>query len=61
MYKFIEQMPYLSKLTITKNPIAEFYSVTKGKDSDKDGKYIKRDAYGQIVINCLFSMLVKIS
>ena len=60
MYKFIEQTPYLTKLTITKNPIAEFYSVTKGKDSDKEGKYIKRDAYGQIVINCLFSMLVKI-
>ena len=60
MYKFIEQTPYLTKLTITKNPIAEFYSVTKGKDSDKEGKYIKRDAYGQIIINCLFSMLVKI-
>jgi len=60
MYKFIEQMPHLNKLTITKNPIAEFYSVTKGTDADKSDKYIKRDLNGKIVVNCLFSMLIKI-
>ena len=60
MYKFIEQMPYLNKLTITKNPIAEFYSVTKGTDADKSDKYIKRDINGKIAVNCLFSMLIKI-
>ena len=60
MYKFIEQMPHLNKLTITKNPIAEFYSVTKGTDMDKSDKFIKRDLNGKIVVNCLFSMLIKI-
>ena len=60
IYKFIEQTPHLSKITITKNPISEFYSVTKGNNSDKSDKYIKRDSSGKIVINCLFSMLVKI-
>ena len=60
MYKFIEQMPYLSKLTITKNPISEFFSVTKGTDADKSEKYIKKDLNGKIMVNCLFSMLIKV-
>ena len=60
MYKFIEQNPYLNKLTITKNPISELYTVVKGNNADKDSKFIKRDLNGKIAINCLFSMLVKI-
>ena len=60
IYKFIQQTPHLNKITITKNPISEFYSVTKGANSDKSDKYIKRDFTGKIAINCLFSMLVKI-
>jgi len=60
LYKFIEQTPYLNKLTITKNPISEFYSVVKGENADKSDKFIKRDNSGKIAINCLFSMLIKI-
>ena len=62
IYKFIEQTPHLSKLTITKNPISDFYTVTKCKDNnaDKSGEFIKKDNSGKIAINCLFSMLIKI-
>ena len=60
LYKFIEKMPYLSKLTITKNPISELYSVVKGENADKSEKFIKKDLLGKIAINCLFSMLIKI-
>lgn len=60
LYKFIEQTPHLNKLTITKNPISEFYSVVKGENADKSDKFIKRDNSGKIAINCLFSMLIKI-
>ena len=60
IYKFIEQNIHLNKLTITKNPISEFYTVVKGNNADKDNKFIKRDLTGKIAINCLFSMLVKI-
>jgi len=60
LYKFIEQTPHLNKLTITKNPISEFYSVVKGENADKSDRFIKRDNSGKIAINCLFSMLIKI-
>ena len=60
LYKFIEQNLFLNKLTITKNPISELYTVVKGNNADKDNKFIKRDVNGKIAINCLFSMLIKI-
>ena len=62
IYKFIEDNKYLTKLTITKNPISEFYSVVQEpkNDADKSGKYIKRDINGMIIINCLFSLCIKI-
>ena len=60
LYKFIEKMQCLSKLTITKNPISELYSVVKGENADKDPKFVKKDESGKIMINCLFSMLIKI-
>ena len=60
LYKFVEMTPYLNKLTITKNPISEFYSVVKGENADKSDKFVKRDMNGKIAINCLFSMLIKI-
>ena len=60
LYTFIEQAPYLNKLTITKNPISEFYSVVKATNADKSDKYVKKDMNGKIIINCLFSMLIKI-
>ena len=52
----------MTKLTITKNPISEFYSVVpeSHKDADKSEKYIKKDKYGNIIINCLFSHCIKI-
>ena len=53
-------MQCLSKLTITKNPISELYSVVKGENADKDPKFVKKDESGKIMINCLFSMLIKI-
>ena len=62
IYKFIEDNKHLTKLTITKNPISEFYSVVQEpkNDADKSGKYIKRDINGMIIINCLFSLCIKI-
>ena len=60
LYKFIEKMQCLSKLTITKNPISELYSVVKGENADKDPKFVKKDESGKIMINCLVSMLIKI-
>ena len=62
IYKFIQQNNHLNKLTITKNPISEFYSATqdKTKTADKSDVYIKRDGNKKIIINCLFSLLVKI-
>ena len=60
IYSFIEKKSRLTKLTITKNPISEFYSIIPDKDADKSEKYIKRDNNNLIVINCLFSFLIKI-
>ena len=62
LYKFIQKNIYLSKLTITKNPISEFYSVVPEpkNDADRSEKYIKKDSQKKIIINCLFSLLIKI-
>jgi hypothetical protein len=62
MYRFIQLNKNLTKLTITKNPISEFYSVVpeSHNDADKSGKYIKKDINGKIIINCLFSLCIKI-
>ena len=60
IYSFIEKKSRLTKLTITKNPISEFYSIIPDKDADKSEKYIKRDNNNLIAINCLFSFLIKI-
>lgn len=62
MYSFIKQNKYLVNLKITKNPISEFYTVVpeKSGNADKNSNYIKRDKEGNIIINCLFSFLVKI-
>ena len=62
LYQFIQNNKYLSKLTITKNPISEYYTVIpeKNNDADKSDKYIKRDENGNIIINCLFSFCIKI-
>lgn len=62
IYKFIEKNSYLNKLTITKNPISEYYSVVQEQknNADKSDKYIQRDENNNIIINCLFSLLVKI-
>ena len=62
IYKFIQKYNCLTKLTITKNPISEFYSVIpeQNKNADKSDKYLKRDENKNIIINCLFSLLVKI-
>ena len=62
IYNFIIKNPFLNKLTITKNPISEFYSVVPEpkNDADKNEKYIKKNSKNKIVINCLFSLLIKI-
>ena len=62
IYQFIQSNKYLTKLTITKNPICEFYSVVPEpkNDADRSDKYIKKDENGNIIINCLFSLLIKI-
>ncbi len=62
MYKFIEANRNLTKLSITKNPISEMYTIIQEKknDADKSNAYIERDKNGSIIINGLFSFLVKI-
>ena len=62
IYHFIQLNKNLTKLTITKNPISEFYSVVpeSSNDADKSEKYIKKDNHGNIIINCLFSLCIKI-
>ena len=62
LYQFIQNNKYLSKLTITKNPISEYYTIIpeKNNNADKSDKYIKRDENGNIIINCLFSFCIKI-
>ena len=62
IYKFIQSNTSLNKLTITKNPICDFYSAVPepNKNADKSDKYIKRDENNKIIINCLFSLLIKI-
>ena len=62
IYHFIQLNKNLTKLTITKNPISEFYSVVpeSSNDADKSEKYIKKDNNGKIIINCLFSLCIKI-
>ena len=62
IYNFIQRNTYLNKLTITKNPISEYYSVVPepNNNADKSDKYIKKDENGKIIINCLFSFLIKI-
>ena len=62
IYHFIQINKNLTKLTITKNPISEFYSVVpeSHNDADKSDKYIKKDINGKIIINCLFSLCIKI-
>ena len=62
IYNFIEKNTFLNKLTITKNPIGEFYSIVPEakNNADKSDKYILRDENNKIIINCLFSLLVKI-
>jgi hypothetical protein len=62
IYKFIQENANLNKLTITKNPISEFYSVVPepNNNADKNEKYIKKNDQKKIVINCLFSLLIKI-
>ena len=62
IYHFIQNNKNLTKLTITKNPISEFYSVVPEthNDADKSEKYINKDNNGKIIINCLFSLCIKI-
>ena len=60
IYLLIEKKSCLTKLTITKNPVCDFYSIVPDKDADKTGKYIKKDNNDNIIINCLFSLLIKI-
>ena len=62
IYKFIQNNICLNKLTITKNPLCDFYSVVPepNKNADKSDKYLKKDENNKIIINCLFSLLIKI-
>ena len=63
LYIFIQKNVNLTKLTITKNPISELYTVVppeQNNDADKSSKYIKRQENNIIIINCLFSLLIKI-
>ena len=62
MYKFIETNKNLRKINITKNPISEIFTVVpeEKKNADISPKYIQKDDKDNIIINGLFSFLVKI-
>ena len=60
MYIFIQRYNKLTKLTITKNPISQLYTCVQKHNADKSDEYIKRDSNHNIIINCLFSFLIKI-
>ena len=57
IYKFIQKNINLTKLTITKNPISNYYIIINENNIDK---YIEKDDNNQIIINCFFSFLIKI-
>ena len=60
MYIFIKKYNKLTKLTITKNPISQLYTCVQKHNADTSDEYIKRDNNHNIIINCLFSFLIKI-
>lgn len=61
IYKFIEKNKFLTKLTITKNPLSQQYTTTPLNKSENIKDIIKKDEKAGIVINCLYSFLVKIN
>jgi len=60
IYKFIEKNKFLTKLTITKNPISEQYIKKPINNSIKIEDYFEKDKDNIIIINCFYSFLVKI-
>ena len=62
IYLFIQKNINLTKLTLTRNPISEMYYIKNEKknDADKSKDYIERDNNNHIIINCFYSLLVKI-
>lgn len=62
MYKFIEQNKNLTKINITKNPMSEIFTIVpeEKKDADVNPKYITKDKEDSIIIDGLFSFLIKI-
>ena len=62
IYTFIQKNNNLSKLSITKNPISKFYIIKSDNTINNDiiNEYIKKDENNQIIINSLFSFLIKI-
>ena len=60
MYNFIKENKKLNKMNITKNPMSELFTIIPEKNTDSIEKYITKDKEGKIIINCLFSFLLKI-
>ena len=60
IYKFIEKNKFLTKLTITKNPISHQYTKKPIDNPITIKEYIEKDKDDKIIINCLYSFLVKI-
>ena len=62
IYKFIETNKNLKKLNLTKNPISEIYTIVPEdkKNADSNPKYIDKDNDDKIIINGLFSFLIKL-
>ena len=60
IYKFIEKNKFLTKLTITKNPISQQYTKKPIDNYIKIEEYVEKDKDNNIIINCLYSFLVKI-
>ena len=60
IYKFIEKNKYLTKLTITKNPISQLYMKKPISNSIIIEDYVEKDNDHRIIINCFYSFLVKI-
>ena len=59
IYKFIEANKNLKILSITRNPFSKFCKIKEAKEEEIN-KNIFKDENGKIMINCFYSLLLKV-
>ena len=59
MYKFIQVNKNLKLLSITRNPFSQYCKIVDSNEEEIN-KSISKDENGRIIINCLYSFLLKI-